>query len=130
MDINFILSQADSSPMYQQVMARIKERIAVGDWAPGAKLPSIRELAVSLKVSVITIKRAYQELEHEGVIVVQHGKGCFVADRQSDQVADQRQLDERLCQAVKLAIKLGMSRQELESRLKEAMEDMEVRENV
>lgn len=124
MEIDFILSQADGSPMYQQVMARIKERVSVGDWPAGTKLPSIRELAVALKVSVITIKRAYQELEHEGVIVVQHGKGCFVADRSSDLKARQEEeLTHHLTSAVKLADILDITEQELGSRLKQAMDN-------
>lgn len=125
MKIDFILSQTDNRPMYQQVMARIKERIAVGDWAAGVKLPSIRELAIALKVSVITIKRAYQDLEHEGVIIVQHGKGCFVADALTEQIGlQQEELDQHLEQAVKIASKLALSPQELEARLKKIQEKM------
>jgi GntR family transcriptional regulator len=65
--------------MYLQIMEHIKKRVSVGDWASGYELPSIRQLAISLKVSVITVKRAYLELEREGVIVTQHGRGSFVA---------------------------------------------------
>jgi GntR family transcriptional regulator len=123
MNIDFILSHADSSPMYQQVMARINERIAVGDWPAGTKLPSIRELAVALKVSVITIKRAYQELEHEGVIFVQHGKGCFVADQSVDQRARQEEdLEQHLTQVVRLADAMQLEDGELETRLKKAQD--------
>ena len=65
--------------MYLQIMEQVKQRVAVGDWAPGYEIPSIRQLAMSLRVSVITIKRAYLELEREGVIVTQHGKGSIIA---------------------------------------------------
>ena len=123
MKIDFILSQTDSKPMYQQVMTRIKERIAVGDWAVGVKLPSIRELAVALKVSVITIKRAYLELEHEGSIVVHHGKGCFVADAPAEQGGlRQEELDHHLEQAVKIAARMALSPQELEALLTKAQD--------
>jgi DNA-binding transcriptional MocR family regulator len=61
--------------MYLQIMEQIKRRIAVGDWKAGEALPSIRQLAADLQVSVITVKRAYLELEREGVIATQHGKG-------------------------------------------------------
>ena len=64
--------------MYFQIMEQIKQRIMVGDWAEGQPIPSIRQLAVDLQVSVITVKRAYYELEREGVIVTQHGKGSYV----------------------------------------------------
>ena len=75
----FVISQTDKRPMYLQIMEQIKQRIAVGDWAEGQAIPSIRQLAVDLQVSVITVKRAYLELEREGVIVTQQGKGSRVA---------------------------------------------------
>ncbi len=74
------ISQTDARPMYLQIMEQIRARIAAGDWAPGKELPSIRALAAGLNVSVITVKRAYLDLESEGVIVTRHGKGSFVAD--------------------------------------------------
>lgn len=74
------LSQNDSRPMYLQIMAQIKQKVRVGDWPAGHPLPSIRELSAATKVSVITVKRAYTELEAEGVIVTQPGRGSFVAD--------------------------------------------------
>ena len=64
-DFEFILSQADGRPMYQQIMDQVQQRVAVGDWAPGTKLPSIRELAVGVHVSVITIN---EEAEGETAI--------------------------------------------------------------
>src|ERR1700733_2034155 len=74
----FSLSQSDKRPMYFQIMEQIKQRIMVGDWTEGEAVPSIRQLAVALQVSVITVKRAYYELEREGIIVTQHGKGSYV----------------------------------------------------
>ena len=74
------LSQNDSRPMYLQIMEQIKQKVRAGDWPAGHPLPSIRELSVATKVSVITVKRAYTELETEGVIVTQAGRGSFVAD--------------------------------------------------
>ena len=75
MHSDIVISQSDSRPMYLQIMEQVKQRVAVGEWAPGDEIPSIRQLAMALRVSVITIKRAYLELEREGVIVTQHGKG-------------------------------------------------------
>lgn len=66
--------------MYLQIMEQIKQKVRAGDWPAGHPLPSIRELSVSTRVSVITVKRAYTELEMEGVIVTQAGRGSFVAD--------------------------------------------------
>ena len=74
-----ILSLTDGRPMYLQIMEQIRRRIAVGDLKAGDPLPSIRQLAVDLQISVITVKRAYLELEREGVIATQHGKGSVVA---------------------------------------------------
>lgn len=74
------LSQNDSRPMYLQIMAQIKQKVRAGDWPAGHPLPSIRELSAATKVSVITVKRAYTELETEGVIVTQPGRGSFVTD--------------------------------------------------
>ena len=80
MHSGLVISHADPRPMYLQIMAQIQHRIAVGDWPPGHELPSIRTLAAAVQVSVITVKRAYLELERDGVIVTRQGKGSFVAD--------------------------------------------------
>lgn len=113
------ISQTDARPMYLQIMEQIRQRIAVGDWGPGKELPSIRTLAASLRVSVITVKRAYEELENEGVIVTRHGKGSFVADRAalaSD--LQEQKLDEHLAEAANLARLLGLSDDALFTRLR------------
>jgi len=100
--------------MYQQVMEQIRQKIAVGDWPPGHELPSIRALAASVKVSVITVKRAYMELEREGLIVTQQGRGSFVADDVSIGPKLQREeLQHHLEEAVKRARLLGMDLSEL-----------------
>ena len=82
----FQLSQADARPMYLQIMDNIKLLILKGQWLEGQALPSIRELAVAIKVSVITVKRAYQELEREGVIGTRPGLGSFVAQQKQNVV--------------------------------------------
>lgn len=72
-----VISQSGSRPIYLQIMEQIRQKVAVGEWKPGESIPSIRALAVELQVSVITVKRAYLELEREGIIVTQHGKGSI-----------------------------------------------------
>jgi len=121
MDSGFVLSQADGRPMYLQIMEQIKRRIAVGDWKAGEALPSIRQLAADLQVSVITVKRAYLELEREGVIATQHGKGSIVAGR-SDTAARlyEEELARQLEQAAQLGRLLGISPKEMQARLREA----------
>jgi len=114
MHSEFVISQSDGRPMYQQVMDQIRQKIAVGDWPGGHELPSIRALAASVKVSVITVKRAYMELEREGLIVTRQGRGSFVADDANIGPKLQREeLQHHLEEAVKRARLLGMDLSEL-----------------
>lgn len=107
--------------MYLQIMEQIKLRVSVGDWAAGQEIPSIRQLAVALRVSVITVKRAYLELEREGVIITQHGKGSMVApDAGLGPRLHEEELSGHLEQAARLGGVLGLSREELALRLEEA----------
>jgi GntR family transcriptional regulator len=114
------ISQADRRPMYLQIVEQIRHRVAVGDWQPGQEIPSIRALAVDLRVSVITVKRAYLELERAGVIATRQGKGSFVAEG-ADLGASlkEQELDEHLAAAVEIAHLLGLDPSELEARLRE-----------
>src|ERR1700734_769668 len=121
MGSGFIISQSDKRPIYLQIMEQIKQRIAVGDWAEGQAIPSIRQLAVDLQVSVITVKRAYLELEREGIIVTQHGKGSHVASTPGlGARLREQELDQHLEQAMRIAALLGLRPKELEHRLREA----------
>lgn len=107
--------------MYLQIKEQIRHRIAVGDWKPGQEVPSIRALAIDLRVSVITIKRTYAELEGEGVIVTRHGKGSFVAEAEGLSTDLQRQeLEDHLVAAARLAKLLGIDEEELAARLRKA----------
>jgi GntR family transcriptional regulator len=115
------ISQADRRPMYLQIMEQIRHRVAIGDWLPGQEIPSIRALAVATRVSVITVKRAYLELEREGVIVTCQGKGSYVADNVDIGMSlQQRELDEHLAAAAEIARRLGLDAKELEARLRKA----------
>lgn len=119
--LNLNISQTDARPMYVQITEQIRQRIAVGDWAPGRELPSIRALAASLSVSVITVKRAYLDLETEGVIVTRHGKGSFVAEANTlANDLQQEKLDEQLSAAAETARLLGVTPEELTARLLKA----------
>lgn len=123
------LSQTDKRPMYLQIMEQIKQRIAIGDWAEGQPIPSIRQLAVGLQVSVITVKRAYYELEREGIIVTHHGKGSFVASTPGLGARLREQdLQQHLEQAARIAAHLGMPSKELAARLREAGERLSEKE--
>ena len=123
MHSELVISKSDGRPMYLQIMEQIKQRVAVGDWPRGEEIPSIRQLAVSLRVSVITVKRAYLELEREGVIVTQHGKGSSVAAEPNlrPRLYDQ-ELAQHLEQVVRLGALLALTPEELANRLLEAAE--------
>jgi len=120
LDLEFILSQTDGRPMYLQIMEQIKNRVTLGDWPQGFKLPSIREMAVATKVSVITVKRAYQELESEGVIVTQHGKGSFIAQNDNLSIKlKEEEMNKYLKEAIEIARSISMSSSNLQQRLQE-----------
>ncbi len=120
------ISQTDARPMYLQIVEQVRARIAAGDWPAGKELPSIRALAAGLSVSVITVKRAYLDLESEGVIVTRHGKGSFVAEagNLAGEIQNQ-QLDEYLDSAAGIALQLGLSPEELMARLRRAQGKLE-----
>lgn len=117
--------------MYLQIMEQIKQRIAVGDWVEGQTIPSIRQMAADLNVSVITVKRAFLELEREGVIVTQQGKGSRVADKAGlGARLREEELKQHLEQAARLAATLGLDTSELENRLREAGDRLSEKETI
>jgi GntR family transcriptional regulator len=121
MHSDIVISQSDGRPMYLQIMEQVKQRVAVGEWAAGDQIPSIRQLAIALRVSVITIKRAYLELEREGVILTQQGRGSIIAPNPglSPQLYHE-ELSERLEEVARLGDFLGLSSEEIGRRTKEA----------
>jgi GntR family transcriptional regulator len=124
------ISHADRRPMYLQIMEQMRQRIAVGDWAPGHEIPSIRAMAVATKVSVITVKRAYLELERAGVIVTRQGKGSFVADNVDlGRQLKHEELDEHLRAAAEIGKHLGLTTDELVGRLLETADIPEAEEH-
>jgi GntR family transcriptional regulator len=127
----FTISQSDKRAMYLQIMEQVKQRIAVGDWTEGQPIPSIRQLAVDLQVSVITVKRAYLELEREGIIVTQQGKGSHVASTPGlGARLREQELDQHLEQATRIAAQLGLRQKELEERLREAGDRIAEKETI
>jgi GntR family transcriptional regulator len=117
--------------MYLQIMEQVRRRIALGDWQPGQEIPSIRALAAETHVSVITVKRAYLELERAGVLVTRQGKGTFVAeDVELGRRMREQELDEHLGKAAEAGRELGLTADELGTRLRELArkKDMESRE--
>lgn len=88
--MKILLSNASPQPIYEQILTQIRTQILTGDLKEGDILPSIRKLAQSLAISVITTKRAYDELEREGLIDTVGGKGTFVASPNLDYLKEKR----------------------------------------
>ena len=115
------LSTSDPTPMYQQVIDQVMAKVVAGDWPAGTALPSIRELASASQVSVITVKRAYQELERAGVIVTRHGKGSFVAESlEAPRALLQAELEGHVHAAVGCADRLGLTRDDVHALVDQA----------
>ncbi len=120
------ISQNDSQPLYAQVVEQIKWRVAAGDLPPGTVLPSIRDLASKLKVSVITIKRAYTELEEARVITTRPGKGSVISKKPGlNASALEEPLREHLNEAAKLGQLLGLPKAELQRRFVKAIDQLQ-----
>ena len=116
----FVISQADPRPLYQQIKDQLRHRIAVGELKAGDEIPSIRQLAADIRVSVITIKRSYLELELEGVIQTRQGRGSFVSDNvQLGDTIKEQELQAHLRAAVQSAALLWLTEEELIERLRE-----------
>jgi GntR family transcriptional regulator len=88
--MDLIVSASSPEPIYAQIARQIAAQILRGDLAPGQGLPPIRTVARHLAVSVITVKKAWEELEHQGLITAQVGRGSFVADRHPTEFDDHR----------------------------------------
>ena len=117
--MDIILSNSSGKPIYEQITDKVKEQIMTGALAAGDALPSMRLLAKELRISVITTKRAYEELERDGFLENVPGKGCFVApqNRELLREAQLRKEEEKLSQAVDEARKGGFPLEELQEML-------------
>lgn len=124
MHSSYVISQTDPRPLYLQVKEQIRHRIAVGELKPGDEIPSIRALAADIRVSVITIKRTYLELEREGVIQTRQGRGSFVADNvQLGDSLKEQELDSHLRAAARTAALLNLTEEQLAERLRRISRD-------
>ena len=117
--MDIILSNASGKPIYEQIADQVKEQIMSGALSAGDALPSMRLLARELRISVITTKRAYEELERDGFLENVPGKGCFVApqNRELLREAQLRKVEEKLSQAVEESRKGAFSLEELHEML-------------
>lgn len=125
--MELIIRNNSGQPIYDQINGQIKAQILSGALSPGDALPSIRGLAKDLKISVITTKRAYDELEAQGLINTVAGKGCFVAEKNLDLIREQKlkELEDHLDAAVELAAQCGVSALELMEMLRILLKEEE-----
>lgn len=113
--MNIIISNSSGEPIYEQIIKQIKDEIIAGILEEGEALPSIRSLAQELRISVITTKRAYEELEREGYIDTLPGKGSFVRSQNKELLKEKRikNIEEKLQEAIKESKIVGLSIEEV-----------------
>ena len=118
------ISPAAPGPLYDQIVDAVKREIAAGRLLPGSAMPSFRVLAEDLVVSLITVKRAYEELEREGIVFRRQGLGTFVAEQGHDRMREARRelAIEALKSAVQAGREAGISDRELLSLLRKELE--------
>ena len=114
--MNIILSNSSGKPIYEQITTQMKQMIVSGELRAGDPLPSMRLLAKDLRISVITTKRAYEDLARDGFITNVVGKGSFVAENNTELLREAvlRDVESRLQEAVDRAKAAGLSREEIQ----------------
>ena len=113
--LRIIIRNTSGKPIYEQIKEQIKEAILCDELNEGEILPSIRQLASELKISVVTTTRAYSDLEQEGFIVNVQGKGCFISPKNNDLVREQllRKIEDGFATAINAAKIAKLSQDEL-----------------
>jgi GntR family transcriptional regulator len=113
--LDIIISNSSNVPIYDQICKSIKDMIISGKLESGEALPSIRSLAKDLRISVITTKRAYDELEREGYIDTIPGKGCFVATRGVELLREENlmRIEEHMQEVARLAVSINLTNEDL-----------------
>lgn len=113
--LDIIIRNSSNQPIYDQIYSQIKNQIISGKLKEGEPLPSIRSLAKDLKISVITTKRAYDELERDGFIYTVPAKGCFVAERNYELIREEnlKKIEEYMQKISELAVLCNISYEEL-----------------
>lgn len=109
--MQIIISNQSKEPLYQQIYTQIKKQILTGELQPGEALPSMRQLAKDLDISLITTKRAYEELEKNGFIYSVVGKGSFVSEQNNEMILERKMkvIEEQLLVAIQNSKEIGVS---------------------
>lgn len=123
--MNIFIDNKSGAPIYDQIYSQIKTQIINGTLQEDEALPSIRNLAKDLRISVVTTKRAYDELEKEGFIYTIAAKGCFVAPKNVELLREEnlKKMEEYMEKIVQLAYSCNMSREEVMEMFRFIMED-------
>ena len=123
--MNLYIDNRSGSPIYDQIYTQIKNQIISGELEADQALPSIRNLAKDLRISVITTKRAYEELEREGFIYTLPAKGCFVAPKNVELLREEtlKQIEAHMEEIGKLAASCQLTRAELLEMFRLSMEE-------
>lgn len=123
--MEIVISNSSDKPIYEQIASQVRDQILAGALIEGDQLPSIRSLATQLRISAITTKRAYQDLEAQGFIHTVPGKGCFVAGDNLELLREERlrRVEASLSRAVSDARAAGVSADELREMLDLLLED-------
>lgn len=123
--MNIFIDNKNGMPIYEQVYSQIKNQIINNDLCEDEALPSIRNLAKDLRISVITTKRAYDELEKEGFIYTVTGKGCFVAPKNTELIKEEnlKKIEQHIEKISHLAVSAGLSKQDIIEMINIIMED-------
>ncbi len=122
--MNIFIDVKSGTPIYDQIYSQIKQQIISGELAENEMLPSIRGLAKDLKISFITTKRAYEELEKEGYIYTIQAKGCYVASKNLELIRETnlKKIEEHIDQIIELAAACELSAEEVLEIMKFALE--------
>ena len=123
--MNLIIHHTSMEPIYEQIIAQIKAEVIEGRMTAGDALPSVRTLSRELKISALTVKKAYDNLEEEGLIVTVHGKGSFIAAANQELLMEERrkELEKELEAAVQKARTGGLTAKEIRESFEIIMED-------
>ena len=123
--MHIILNNSSMTPIYEQLMTQIKGQIISGDITENQALPSVRALSAELKISALTVQKAYDKLEEEGFVVTVHGKGTFVAatDKQLAVEARRKLVEDDFALAIEKAKAIGMTKDEIREVIEIMLED-------
>lgn len=123
--MDIIINNHSMQPIYEQITGQVKAKIMKGEWKEGQMLPSVRTLAKTLRVSALTVKKAYDTLEQEGFVITVHGKGSFVACAGQELMLEEKrkEVEDSFEAAIRMGRSCGMSNEEITELFELVLED-------